>query len=647
VSLFNSHALRTSTVFLNSRGLPAPWSVRLSVLALLCLAGAGSVSAQVNISWNGGYGSSWLTTSNWSLPFVPDNSVNTTYNVTMTNGGVADITNFSIVINNFTSTSGNMLNVTSGSLTLASGGSSLGGSLVLSSSSLYLQSTATATLGATGGISNLSGSSIQLYGALDVTGILNNVGTLVNHLATLTISTNLTNVTGGTLTNNFGATIDNFAIFSNQSGATINNVGTINLFSGLTNNGTLNNFGTINTCLQCVSSILANGSGATVNNGGVFSVAGVFSNAGSFNNSAMDARTGLISSGTFSILNGGSFTNGTPSVIGGGPLPGYFTNPGTLDIQSGGAFTNGAGSTLDSTGQILVAGTFNNDPGGQVMLNPQPLPPGGTQLPAVQINGGGVFNNGGMVSLNPQPLPPGGTGVPAVQINAGGTFNNNPGAMVTLNPQPLPPGGTGVPAVQINAGGVLNNNGTFTMVNSGPNQVPAVQINLGGMMTGNGTINGDVLNGGMLSPGNSPGIMTINGNFTQTSGGAYTAELGGVFLGQYDQLNVSGTASLAGTLNVSLVNSFIVSLGNSFIILNAGSIIGTFGILHLPSIGPGLYWALAYSPTNVTLTAAPVPEPGSLLLFSTGLMACAGLLRRRRRSGASEGSASHRQTGLA
>jgi hypothetical protein len=47
------------------------------------------------------------------------------------------------------------------------------------------------------------------------------------------------------------------------------------------------------------------------------------------------------------------------------------------------------------TGSSLV--TIKN-PGGPVMINPQPLPPGGASR--------GFFSPGSKVMLNPQPLPP-------------------------------------------------------------------------------------------------------------------------------------------------------------------------------------------------------------------------------------------------
>ncbi len=101
----------------------------------------------------------------------------------------------------------------------------------------------------------------------------------------------------------------------------------------------------------------------------------------------------------------------------------------------------------------------------------------------------------------------------------------------------------------------------------------------GGLLSGTGLITGDVSNsGGVVTPGFSPGTINIQaGTYTQGVAGAYAVELGGLTPGtQFDQVNVTGRASLNGTLNASLINGFVPILGNSFVILNHGSRGGSF-----------------------------------------------------------------------
>jgi len=81
-----------------------------------------------------------------------------------------------------------------------------------------------------------------------------------------------------------------------------------------------------------------------------------------------------------------------------------------------------------------------------------------------------------------------------------------------------------------------------------------LQLSGGSLLTGSGTINGDVDNAGQINPGTDgmPGFLTINGNYTQTANGVLNIRIGGNVAGtDYDQLVVSGSVSLDGTLNGS------------------------------------------------------------------------------------------------
>lgn len=77
-----------------------------------------------------------------------------------------------------------------------------------------------------------------------------------------------------------------------------------------------------------------------------------------------------------------------------------------------------------------------------------------------------------------------------------------------------------------------------------------VLIMSGGSVSGVGTIDGDVTNAAELSPGNSPGLIKVGGNYLQLSTGTLTMEIGGVLAGQHDSLQVTGNVTLAGRLNV-------------------------------------------------------------------------------------------------
>jgi hypothetical protein len=92
----------------------------------------------------------------------------------------------------------------------------------------------------------------------------------------------------------------------------------------------------------------------------------------------------------------------------------------------------------------------------------------------------------------------------------------------------------------------------------------------GGTLTGTGTINGDVTNAGTVRPGSAtaPGVLAINGAYTQTAAGTLAVRIGGLAAGdQYDRLVVNGIATLDGTLDVTLVNGFMPHSGDPFRVL--------------------------------------------------------------------------------
>jgi hypothetical protein len=136
-----------------------------------------------------------------------------------------------------------------------------------------------------------------------------------------------------------------------------------------------------------------------------------------------------------------------------------------------------------------------------------------------------------------------------------------------------------------------------------------VHIAANGKLRGDGTIVGSVTNdAGTVEPGISVGRLDIAGDYDQAASGKMLIEIGGTVAGvQYDQLFVSGAATLAGTLKVGLVDLgsgvFVPSLGQTFEILNSlGGVTGTFTQLDLPTLGSGLDWNVTYLPYVVTLS---------------------------------------------
>jgi len=140
--------------------------------------------------------------------------------------------------------------------------------------------------------------------------------------------------------------------------------------------------------------------------------------------------------------------------------------------------------------------------------------------------------------------------------------------------------------------GGLSVNRNFTVNNL------IVQMNA--YLQGGGVISGDVFNSGVVSPGNSPGTLTIDGDFTQTASGALDIEIASASL--LDQLIISGNASLAGTLNVIPYGGLQLQYGQQFQFLQAGSISGSFDSIVTPA---GFRGRILEEDSALTLLIAP------------------------------------------
>lgn len=127
----------------------------------------------------------------------------------------------------------------------------------------------------------------------------------------------------------------------------------------------------------------------------------------------------------------------------------------------------------------------------------------------------------------------------------------------------------------------LNNGGTLTLDQSSLQSLGRFELN-GGTIAGEGNLIGNLTQtAGMISPGLSPGVLTVTGDLNATGGGlqieisgpptdASENDAAGV---NYDRLVVTGDASVAA-LDVELLGDYMPALGDRYTVLTAATITG-------------------------------------------------------------------------
>ena len=220
------------------------------------------------------------------------------------------------------------------------------------------------------------------------------------------------------------------------------------------------------------------------------------------------------------------------------------------------------------------------------------------------------------------------------RIDNAGTFRKSGGIEISTLDSRIAFNNTGTVEV---TSGTLAFNGGFTQtagltsLNGGIIRSTSPLNILGGSVEGTGKIEADILNeAGLLSPGFSPGTLTIDGDYTQGPDGRLLMEIAGWQPGQYDVLNITGTAYLDGLLEISLLDGFMPQVGDTFDILKFVSYTGGFSSVTGLNFGGGRYFELNYFQDGIRLDTEEIPAPGALILASIGLSFSGWLLRTRR-----------------
>jgi tyrosinase len=97
----------------------------------------------------------------------------------------------------------------------------------------------------------------------------------------------------------------------------------------------------------------------------------------------------------------------------------------------------------------------------------------------------------------------------------------------------------------------------------------------------------DLTNSGVVSPGNSIGRMHVQGDYQQLADSALTIEIAGRSQGQFDVLEISGHAIIAGTLKLYFLDDFEPQAGDSFELLKSSAIHGKFDQINVFGLNYG------------------------------------------------------------
>jgi len=159
-----------------------------------------------------------------------------------------------------------------------------------------------------------------------------------------------------------------------------------------------------------------------------------------------------------------------------------------------------------------------------------------------------------------------------------------------------------------------------------------VTVGPGGTIAGNGLIGGTlrVLPGGVdefggsVFSGNSPGTLTVDGDYEQL-GGLLGIEIAGTAPGQFDVLAVTGNATLGGTLLLEFIDGFAPRQGDVFNFLDIdGGLTGAFDTVGIRNLAPGFQFDLRTDASGLTMVAlndgVSVPEPATLAMLFAGIV---------------------------
>jgi hypothetical protein len=241
---------------------------------------------------------------------------------------------------------------------------------------------------------------------------------------------------------------------------------------------------------------------------------------------------------------------------------------GPVRIQASGAVSVSGAETISVTstqGIELASGSAIRTAGSAVLSTTGTASPANIVLGGVVESGSGSITTGGSLS----------------NVSQSGTLRVTGGTLSVTSPAFIQTG-----LVELASEATLRR--TAGMTNQG------LVIGSGTLDVGSGTLT----NQGTLAPGGFgvPGRLNVTGHLTLGSQSMLDFDVGGTLAGtQHDQLAVSGSAALGGTLSVSTINGYPTESGSTFSLLSAvNSPTGIFAVRSLPANAAGVVSGPSY-----------------------------------------------------
>jgi autotransporter-associated beta strand protein len=360
-----------------------------------------------------------------------------------------------------------------------------------------------------------------------------------------------------------------------------------------------------------------------------------------------------VSSGAVAFSNGRIQLSGDNSQWNGDLI----VSKGTAQYSGALSYAGNGGITIGAMGDVFGAGLGFNSAFSDINLTKAiTVSTGGTRL--IRNNSGpGSLNNitlGGPITLNGNlTIDHAGLGADKV-ITVSGNVSGDGGLNVTFDgPHPIVNSSvqlsgnnsyTGATVIGTGAVLVVDTTGSIassaTTVTGGTLRVKGtagdVLVNTGGTLGGSGSVQGLTLNGGIVAPGNSPGLLSayeLNG-----SNGTFQFQLGapttrGI---TYDAINVTSLLTLGANTNFTfeVLDNYNFSNGDSYDLFDFGSIDATnfdVSVIQnaLPSLAntPDLSWNVSQFTLDGSVSVSIIPEPTTLDLLTLPIKAYKSLYK--------------------